>query len=245
MAGNILVVSAHAADFCTRAGGTIIRYLDMGWNVTVMCMTFGERGESGNYWRVNPTSTVEECKRSRKQEAQNVADFLGITIEFYDYNDYPLVFTADAVRNITKKILTLRPEIILTHFNRDPLNNDHAATSGAVVQALASAAQLGALPNTPAHYFPNVYFFESTVPHSEFNEFKMDTYIDITQTFERKMEAIRLFTAQPQLGNYYRHFAEHRGFQATDWAKRPIKYAEGFFRFLPYVGEEFPLMLRK
>ena len=107
------------------------------------------------------------------------------------------------------------------------------------------AAQLGAFPNTPAHYFPNVYFFESTVPPSEFNRFKADTYIDIDATFETKLEAIRRFACQPQLVPYYTHFAAHRGFQATDWAKRSIKYAEGFIRYLPLVGPAFPLTARE
>jgi len=40
---RVLVFSAHAADFCSRAGGTIARYVDAGSTVHVCDMTFGER----------------------------------------------------------------------------------------------------------------------------------------------------------------------------------------------------------
>jgi len=236
---DMLVVSAHAADYCTRAGGTIAKYIKEGWNVNLIVLTLGEKGESGSYWKNNPNGTVEECGEIRKTESQAAADYLGVTIDFYGYSDYPLIMTEEIIRKLTRKILDIRPEIVLTHWINDPLNLDHEITGNAVVRAVSSAAQIGAFPNTPAHYFPNIYFFESTVPHSEFNQFKADTFINIEETFVTKMGAVKCFKCQPQLVFYYTHFAEHRGFQATDWTKQNIKYAEGFIRFLPYVGSMF------
>ncbi len=237
---DVLVVSAHAADYCTRAGGTIAKYIKEGWNVKIIALTLGEKGESGSYWKNNPNGTVQECGEIRQKESQAAADYLGASIEFCGYSDYPLTMTEEIIRMLTRRVLDIRPEIILTHWIEDPLNLDHEITGKAVVRAVSSAAQIGAFPNTPAHYFPNIYFFESTVPHSEFNHFKPDTFIDINETFQTKLEAIKRFECQPQLVFYYTHFAEHRGFQATDCAKQEIKYAEGFIRYLPYVGKTFP-----
>ncbi len=237
---NMLVVSAHAADYCTRAGGTIARYVADGWDVDIVALTYGARGESGSYWKDNPHGTVEECEAVRKSESTNAAHHLGAQIEFYGFIDYPLTVSDETIRRLTKRILEIRPEIVLTHWLSDPLNVDHRVTAEAVVRAVSSAAQLGAFPDTPAHYFPAIYFFESTVPHSEFNQFNPDTYIDIDEVFETKMEAVRKFECQPQLVGYYTHFATHRGFQATDWAKRPVKYAEAFKRYLPHVGTTLP-----
>ena len=241
---NILVVSAHAADFCTRAGGTIAKYVRDGSKVTVFDLTFGERGESGSYWRDNPTSTLEKCKERRKVEAQDAANFMGIEIEFFDYNDYPLEMGVDRIRDLTKRMLHIRPNIVLTHWIEDPFNVDHAIAGQSVIRAISSAGMLGAIPNTSAHFVPDIFFFESTVPHSEFNNFKMDTYIDITDVYETKMEAIKKFVSQPQLVDYYTRFGLHRGFQASDWARRPVKYAEAFKRYIPFVGSEFPLIER-
>ena len=41
-----MVVSAHPADFVWRAGGAIALYAERGYEVTVVCLSFGERGES-------------------------------------------------------------------------------------------------------------------------------------------------------------------------------------------------------
>jgi 4-oxalomesaconate hydratase len=81
------------------------------------------------------------------------------------------------------------------------------------------------------------------MPHSEFNHFQLDTYVDIGDVFEAKIEAIRKFEAQPQLVEYYTRCGLNRGVQASDWARgrRIIKYAEGFKRYVPYLGDELPL----
>lgn len=43
---NLLVISAHAADFVWRAGGTIAKYANAGSAVHVVCVGMGQRGES-------------------------------------------------------------------------------------------------------------------------------------------------------------------------------------------------------
>ncbi len=242
---DILVVSAHAADYCTRAGGTIARYVKQGYKVHVIAVTYGARGESGSYWANKPNGTEEDCGAIRHRESQAAADFLGASIEFWGYTDYPLEFHEERQRRLTRRVLDLRPDIVLTHWINDPTNTDHQKTGLAVIDAISSGAQIGAFPETPAHYFPNVFFFESTVPYSEFNTFSPDIYIDIDDVFETKMDAIKRFECQPQLGGYYAHFAKHRGFQATAWMKKPVTYAEGFKRYLPYVGKMFPVIDRK
>ena len=241
----MLVVSAHAADYCTRAGGTIARYIKDGYNVHIIAVTYGARGESGNYWKEKPNGTEEDCGAIRHRESQAAADFLGATIEFWGYNDYPLWYDEERQRRLTRRVMDIRPEIVLTHWINDPTNLDHEITGKAVVNAVASAAQIGAFPNTPALAFPNLFFFESTVPYSEFNKFEPDVYVNIDDTFETKMEAIKRFECQPQLGGYYVHFAKHRGFQATSWLKETVTYAEGFKRYFPYVGKTFPLLERQ
>jgi 4-oxalomesaconate hydratase len=41
-----LVISAHAADFVWRCGGAIALHQKRGYDVTVVCLSYGERGES-------------------------------------------------------------------------------------------------------------------------------------------------------------------------------------------------------
>ena len=46
-----VVVSAHSADFVWRAGGAIALHAAKGWEMHVVCLSFGERGESARLWR--------------------------------------------------------------------------------------------------------------------------------------------------------------------------------------------------
>ena len=48
---SALVISAHAADFVWRCGGAIALHQKLGYQVTIVCLSFGERGESANLWK--------------------------------------------------------------------------------------------------------------------------------------------------------------------------------------------------
>ena len=65
---SILVVSAHAADFVWRAGGAIALYAARGYRVRILCLSFGERGESQGAWK-QPGMTVESVKQIRRAES--------------------------------------------------------------------------------------------------------------------------------------------------------------------------------
>ncbi len=242
---DMLVVAAHAADAFTRAGGAMALYRSRGYRVHVLALTDGVYGESGGYWQHHPDGTAAACAQLRQAEAQAAADTLGVTLECWGLPDYPLLLDEAAIRRLTGRVLDIRPEIVLTHALEDPTNVDHETAGREALRAVSSAAQLGARPHTPAHPFPNLYLFESTVPYAEFNRFVPDTYLVIDGVIEQKLEAIRCFACQPQLPDYYRHIARHRGFQAASFLKQPVTYAEGFRRYLPYVGTGFPLFERQ
>ena len=64
-----LVISAHAADFVWRCGGAIALHQELGYEVTVACLSFGERGESAKLWK-QEGMTLDYVKSARKDEAK-------------------------------------------------------------------------------------------------------------------------------------------------------------------------------
>ena len=121
---KILVVSAHAADFGSRAGGTIINYVKSGSKALVIDLTYGARGESNSLW-ITRKNTVEEIKLIRKKEAMKAAKILGAEIIFMDFDDNPLIIDRDRYWKLVDEIRKFKPEILLTHWLEDPLNPDH------------------------------------------------------------------------------------------------------------------------
>src|SRR6188768_2748342 len=54
---TLLVFSAHAADFVWRAGGAIALCASRGYRARILCLSYGERGESQGAWK-EPGMTV-------------------------------------------------------------------------------------------------------------------------------------------------------------------------------------------
>src|SRR6478752_1493073 len=86
---TVLVFSAHAADFVWRAGGAIALQASRGHRVRILCLSFGERGESPGAWK-QPGMTIERAKEIRRAESERAAGLLGAEVRFFDAGDYPL-----------------------------------------------------------------------------------------------------------------------------------------------------------
>jgi 4-oxalomesaconate hydratase len=233
---RVLAFSAHAADYCSRTGATLAKYARAGSPVRVVALTYGERGESGELWRARPDLTIDQVKAIRRTESEASAQALGVEIRFLDWNDYPLFIGEERLLALVDEIREFRPDIVLTHWRSDELNQDHQYTAEAVIRACSCANAAGQQRAHRPVRWPEVFFFESGVPQTEFNGFNPDTFVDVTDTFALKLEALARFKAQPVLQDWYRQYGERRGWQARSYSGRAaIKYAEGFVRYRPQV----------
>ena len=77
-----LILSAHAADFVWRCGGAIALHQKLGYQITIACMSFGERGESAKLWKQSGM-TLKKVKDNRKSEAEKAAKALMPMILFF------------------------------------------------------------------------------------------------------------------------------------------------------------------
>src|SRR3954471_2022287 len=114
-----LIVSAHSADFVWRAGGAIALYARRGYRVKIVCLSYGERGESAKLWR-EKGMTLDRVKQARHREAEAAAEVLGGEVEFLDGGDYPLRPTEAMLNRLVDVYRELRPEFVLTHSLEDP-----------------------------------------------------------------------------------------------------------------------------
>ena len=144
-----LVVSAHSADFVWRAGGAIATAAGRGTAVTVVCLSYGERGESAKLWRQSGM-TLERVKAERRAEAEAAAQRLGVAdIQFWDLGDYPIALEQPALFRLVDLYRSVRPEFVLTHAAEDPYNQDHPAVSAFAQQARVIAQAHGHNPTSP------------------------------------------------------------------------------------------------
>src|SRR5258708_19558570 len=99
---SIPVVSAAAADFVWRAGGAIALYASRGYRVRILCLSFGERGESQGAWK-QPAMTIERVKEIRRAESTRAAEVLGAEIRFFDSGAYPIVASPETIPPILEE----------------------------------------------------------------------------------------------------------------------------------------------
>lgn len=230
---NLLVVGAHSADFVWRAGGTIATITSQGGKATVIALSYGERGESGELWK-EPGQTVENVKRIRDQEASAAAQAVGATFKCFDLGDYPLVITDAALELLINLFRDLQPDIVLTHTPVDPFNPDHPVASQAVQKARLLASGAGVASAFKRIIPSDLYFFEPHQP--ELCEFMPNTFIDITPVVDQKIKAMQAMKSQSYLQAYYTELASRRGNHARRISgMEEIKYAEALQRTLPWV----------
>jgi 4-oxalomesaconate hydratase len=235
---SMLVISAHAADFVWRAGGAIALSSSRGDRVTVLCLTYGERGESASAWRAG--KTLDEIKALRRAEATSAAAVLGAEIEFLDAGDYPLRETDELIHRIVEVYRQVSPSVVLTHPVADPYNYDHPAAAQMALRArvLAQAAGYPA-PGEPIGA-PPVFLFEPHQP--EMCGFKPDVLLDITPVFEAKRKAMEAMAAQQHLWEYYTDLARRRGTQlkrnaGPNLGLEHATMAEAYMRLFPQVTD--------
>jgi 4-oxalomesaconate hydratase len=235
MAETLLVFSAHAADFVWRAGGAIALHASRGWRVRILCLSFGERGESASAWK-QADMTVERVKEIRRAESERAAAALGADVRFLDAGDYPIRPSDSLIETIVQEYRTLRPSIVLTHSYDDPYNPDHPAANRISLDARVYAQAEGYPLPGPALGAPAVFMFEPHQP--EQCGFKPEVLLDVTEVWDKKRRAMESMEAQAHLVEYYTDLSRRRGTQAVrNSGKKGITHAEAYQRVFPQVTD--------
>ncbi|MGQ9367958.1 PIG-L deacetylase family protein [Azospirillum sp. ST 5-10] len=235
-----LVISAHAADFVWRCGGAIALHQKLGYEVTIVCLSYGERGESAKLWKQN--ATLDQVKAARRAEAEKAAAALSAhDIRFMDLGDYPLDVDRDAKFELVDIIRAVQPRFMMSHSLWDPYNTDHMGATKIALECRMIAQAWGHNPGQKVLGAPQLYLFE---PHqTEQMGWKPDVFLDISEVWEQKRAAIECMEGQQHLWDYYTNLAQNRAnhFRRNSGGQaggRPAKYAEGFQSVFPRTVDE-------
>jgi 4-oxalomesaconate hydratase len=231
-----LVITAHPGDFVWRAGGAIALHAKRGMRVKILCLSYGERGESQFAWK-KAGVRMEDVKAQRREEAQAAADMLGAEIEFMDAGDYPLRTTQAMLDRAIDIFHELNPGFVLTHALEDPYNVDHPEATRFAQEARIIAQAAGHKPDPERAYAaPPLFLFEPHQP--EQCNFKPNVILNIDEVWEIKRKTFEILAAQKHLWAYYERVALQRGVQGGRNTGKPMTYGEAYQRLFPMVLEE-------
>lgn len=185
---HLLFIGAHPDDADIEAGGTAIKFLQVGHQVTYIAMTNGDAGHH--------TMSREALKKRRYEETQNVAQLLGLTYIVRDTHDTELQATLENRHDLISLIRKIEPTVIITHRPND-YHADHRNTS-LLVQ---DAAYLVAVPHVCAdthpfflNYNPVILFHQDNFKKP--SPFDPTLVVDITDVIDRKMKALACHESQ-------------------------------------------------
>ena len=230
-----LVITAHPGDFVWRAGGAIALHARRGYRVKILCLSFGERGESQFAWKKGG-ATMADVKAGRRDEAQRAAEILGAEIEFFDCGDYPLATTPAMLDRTIDVFHELKPSFVLSHALEDPYNFDHPQAAHFAQEARIIAQAAGHKPDPARAYTaPPMFLFEPHQP--EQCNFKPNVILNIDEVWETKFKAFQVLAAQKHLWEYYHRVALNRGMQGGRNGGKAMTHGEAYQRLFPEALE--------
>ena len=183
-------VVAHPDDAEFSSAGTIARLTREGKRVVIIQVTSGDRGTTD---RSHPPETLARLRESEEQEA---ARRLGVSeVIFLREPDGHVMPTVELREKIVRMIRTYRPDVIVTHdpFRPYALHPDHRAVGQVTHDAVYPLAR-------DHLYFPE-HLEAGLEPHKTaeiwyFGSDSPDVFVDITDTFDAKIHALKAHVSQ-------------------------------------------------
>jgi len=182
---NILFVGAHPDDIEVWAGGTVARYAAEGHKLFFCVATNGNVGSS--------THGQEEIAAIRHREAGEGAAVVGAELIWLDFDDEFLLDTRETRLKFIEAFRIAQPDVVFCHWI-DDYNPDHSI-SGRIVDDCIHMAKVPLIKtDSPAmdKKIPPVYYMDTP---AEVN-FVPEVFVDITPTFEKKVEMVRQHASQ-------------------------------------------------
>ena len=205
---DVLAVAAHRDDVELTCGGALLRAAGLGRRTAIVDLTQGEMGTRGS-------------AELRAREAERAAEVLGLAArENLGLPDAGITNTPETRERLARLIRRLRPRVVIapSPWARHP---DHRIAAELVRDASFVAGLARVAPDVPKH---RPFKVVHCITYRE-DAVKPTFVVDVSDVFERKMEAIRCYDSQfdgaTQAGEVYpngeplydivRHQAAHYG----------------------------------
>lgn len=206
-----LVIAAHPDDEVLGCGATIARLTDEGWAVHVVILA---EGATSRNTKRDPSMHVEELSELAKcaEMANKILGSRSVKLLSLPDNRMDGMELLDVVKIVEAEIDRHRPTMVLTHHAGD-VNVDHGVIHDAVITACRPQ---------PGHPVKTLLFFEvpsSTEwrPSASGMQFAPNTFYDITDSIDRKLEALNAYAPEmrafphPRSIKAVEHLARWRG----------------------------------
>jgi LmbE family N-acetylglucosaminyl deacetylase len=187
---DVLVLSAHPDDAEFGAAGTVARWTDEGQKIVYVICTNGDKGTSDR------TLAPDQLLKIRKKEQKAAAEVLGVQeVVFMGYPDQGLEDTPELRERIVRLIRTFRPRVLVTSdpYRQYLWHRDH--------RIIGQVAMDAVFPYARDHLAYPDMLEQGLEPHKVaeilfWGAEDINYRTDVTDTFDRKIEALRCHASQ-------------------------------------------------
>ncbi len=202
--GRILTVLAHPDDAEIWSGGAIAQQVAAGGEALICAL-------------------VGDLQSPRAREAGEGAAVLGARVTLLGQEDRRVRASDEVIQAISDLLMDFRPTVVITHWEQDS-HPDHAATNEATRAAVVASAGL-------SRTLDLVLACDTYLGAGRDGLFTPDLYVDVTDVWEQKLEAIRQHASQDP-DNYVETIERQCWLHG---ARAKVRYAEGYRR-IPLYG---------
>jgi len=216
---DVVAVGPHPDDLEIICGGTLAKLVQQGRRVGVFDLTSGEP---------TPRGSLE----TRRQEAEAARQVLGV--QFRINLGMPNRELMDCPENryvLATAFRRYRPTVVIGTLGRTPAASPDHQQAGLLIEASRFYSQLTKwderFDNTPPYRVPHLVYAPFPFD-AEQRHFHSSFVVDITDTFERKLQAIAAYRSQfdDERLTRVKHFVS--GFNTTTGARCGFAYGELF-----------------
>lgn len=176
---DLLCIAAHRDDAELTCGGTLIKASDNGYRTAVIDLTAGEMGTRGS-------------AALREQEAEAAAAIMNLSIrENLGLPDSGIQNSDETRKLLVAAIRRLKPRVVIAPATRSR-HPDHRLAAELVKDACFLSGIAKYVPDIPVH---RPFKLAHVLTYREDAE-KPTFVIDVSDQFERKMDAIRCYSSQ-------------------------------------------------
>jgi LmbE family N-acetylglucosaminyl deacetylase len=193
--GRILVITAHPDDVDFGAAGTVARWTDAGIDVSYCIVTNGDAGGSDRSVPRDEMATLRQAEQTAAAKQVGVSD-----LHFLGYPDGRVEATLGLRKDLARVIRLLRPDRVIC---QSPERNYVRLGIGHPDHRAVGSASLDAVyPDSRNPFaFPELLAAEKLEPWTVREVWiaggpAPSHYVDITETFGRKLGALRSHVSQ-------------------------------------------------
>jgi N-acetylglucosamine malate deacetylase 1 len=176
---DILAIAAHRDDVELTCGGTLLKAVAQGHRTAIVDMTQGEMGTKGS-------------AELRAKEASRAAEILGVTARVnLGLPDAGIVNTPETRAKLVRFIRRFQPRIVIAP-SITGKHPDHRVSAELVTDACFLSGLQKIEPDLPRH---RPFKLVHSLTYRE-DPIKPTFVVDISDEFERKLEAVRAYASQ-------------------------------------------------